>query len=224
VTAPFGTLIARARSFVRDEGASFIDDDDLGNWINEAYKDIASRLEILQREEAWHISGATPADRQNLPMPTAAGVGTYAITSLRLGLVDVQFVSDDVFNDWQDATSSPPTTIARVFNGQIELYPIPDDAQEYVLRFVYVPADLVQPNDLHVLPVQLERKLVEYAVSQANMKDGDYASADRWFLKYEQGLPQVTRGRETQMPGTMSFQPAPTYFEEDARSHRSSMG
>jgi hypothetical protein len=213
VTAPFGTLIARARSFVRDEGASFIDDDDLGNWINEAHKDIAARLEVMQRTETGTTTGT-------ITLPLTAGTFTVAVLSLRLGTTDVQFVNDAVFNSWADATSTPPTTLGKVFNGEIVLYPA--DTVDYELKVAFIPADLVQPNDLHTLPQQLERKLIEYAVAQANLKDGDYAASDRWFLKYEQGLPQVSLGKSLESPAVMSFQPEPDYFTLDALQHRSS--
>ncbi len=221
--ATFEALIGRARSFVRDATGSFIDDDDLGNWINEAYRDLAARLSILQRQEESNITGLTPADRQTLALPVSSGNATYEILSLRLGDVDVQFVADEVFNSWQDSAGTPPVTIARVFDGQIELYPIPEEGTEYTLRYAFVPAELVQQNDIHILPVQLERKLVEYAVAQAKYKDGDDPAGDRWFMRYEQDLPQVSRGRETLQPGPMSFTPAATYFELDAASHRSNL-
>ncbi len=221
MTATFGDLVERARSFTRDTSGAFIEDEDLAVWINEAYKDIASRLQIAQREEAWHIGGATPAERQTLPLPTSSGRSTYEVLSLRLGTVDVQFVNDDLFNDWQDGHDVPPVTIARIFDGQIELYPIPAENTEYTLRYAFVPADLVQASDQHMLPTHLERKLVEYAVASAKLKDGDDATSDRFFARYEQGLPQLSTGRETLQPGPMSFQPAQSWFEQDARAHGS---
>jgi hypothetical protein len=220
VTAPFGTLIARARSFVRDEGGSFIDDDDLGNWINEAYRDIAARLEVMQHEVEGDIWSTF--DHLDLPPDAVLNPDVVVILSLRFETTDVQFVADQTFNQWRDDTASPPTTLGRVFDGKIEVYPLPAEGVHYVLRYAYIPDELVQPNDLHVLPVQLERKLIEYAVAQAKLKDEDHAASDRWFLKYEQGLPQVSTGRTVQMPGTMSFQPAPTYFELDALQNRGS--
>jgi hypothetical protein len=215
VSDTFGNLIERARSFLRDSGGTYIDDDDIGTWINEAHKDIAARLEVMQRTEEGTTTGT-------IPMPTTDGTFTVVILSLRIGITDIQFVSDAVFNSWADATSSPPTTLGRVWEDQIELYPTTTDAADYVLKVAFIPADLVNSEDVHVLPVQLERKLVEYAVAQANMKDSDYAASDRWFLKYEQGLPQISLGKTAQTPGTMSFQPAPTYWELDALQHRSS--
>ncbi len=224
MTATFGELIERARSFTRDTAGTFIEDEDLAVWINEAYKDVASRLQIVQREEAWHITGTTLAERQGLPLPTSSGNATYEVLSLRLGTVDVQFVASDLFNDWQDAGDTPPVTIARVFDGQIELYPIPDELTPYTLRYAYVPADLVDPSDEHMLPTHLERKLVEYAVAQAKYKDDDPANGDRWFSRFEQGLPQLSTGRETLQPGPMSFQPAQSWFEADARAQGSERG
>ncbi len=221
MTATLAELVARARTFTRDTSGAFIEDDDLVVWINEAYKDLASRLQVVQREEAWHITGATPADRQGLPLPTSSGNATYEVLSLRLGTVDVQFVNSELFNDWQDAGDVPPVTLGRIFNGQIELYPIPDELTEYTLRYAFVPADLVDAADEHMLPTQMERKLVEYAVASAKLKDGDDATSDRFFARYEQGLPQLATGRETLQPGPMSFQPAQSWFEEDARAHGS---
>jgi hypothetical protein len=216
MTAQLLTLIERVRSFCRDSAGGFIDDDDVVAWINEAYADIASRLSVMQRTDNGTTSGS-------ITLPTTDGSFTVEVLSLRFGVTDVQFVSDSVFNSWADSTSTPPTTLARVWEGRIDLYPVPN-AQDYEIRVAFIPSPLRQSSDKHVLPLQLERKLIEYAVSQAKLKDEDYAGSDRWFLKYEQGLPQVSTARTVQMPGPMSFQPEPTYFEDDARSHRSSMG
>jgi hypothetical protein len=214
MTATFVQLITRARSFVRDEGASFIDDDDLGNWINEAYRDIAARLPVMQRTDTGTATGL-------INLPTTNGTFTVEILGLRFGSSEVEFVNDAVFDSW--AGAAPPTMIARVWQNQIEVSPTPD-LDDYELKIAFIPAELVQPGDVHVLPIQLERKLVEYAVSQAKLKDEDFASSDRWFIKYEQGLPQVSTSRSVQQPGPLSLGLEPSYFDLDALRHRSTPG
>lgn len=203
MTAPFGELITRARTFVRDEGASFIDDDDLGNWINEAQTDLAARTEVLDHE----VTGTTS---DNIAFPTPDMV---TFRSLRLGTDDVEFVSDDDFNIIKDLGVTSPNTIARVFDDVIELYPTPEADTEYTLRYSQIPYGLVQPNDLHSLPLQMERKLIEYAVAQAKYKDGDPGDGDRWLARYEQGLPPVSTGRERQQTGPLSFARRPNAWD-----------
>ncbi len=206
-------LVERARSQVRDPGGSFILDEDLVIWANEAQTDIAARTEVLQKT----VSGQTWAGMGGLSMPPQANVNPemVEILSLRLGEDDVTFVSDRTFNDYKDEGAIPATTIGRVFEGTIELYPTPAANITFVLRYSFIPAPLIGSDDVLSLPSQMDRKVVEYMVAQAKYKDGDPAEGDRWLARYEQGLPPLNTGRRLLDPGPMDLHFEPNSFELD---------
>lgn len=208
MVADLNTLVERVRSHSRDDGGSFITDGDIVTWLNEAQTDISARTEVLQHETSGTTSGT-------IPMPPGTSPEMVEILSLRLGTDDVEFVSDATWNSWKDLKDNPTNTLGRVFDKVIELYPTPTANTAYVLRYSKIPFELTQSSDEHELPLQFERKLVEFAVAQAKLKDSDPYEASLWLSRYEQGLPQVNTGSRLNFPGPMAFVPDPGPFELD---------
>lgn len=186
-------LMERQRTFLRDSGGGFISDDDLVAWTNEAQTDIAARTQVLHDSVTGTTSGT-------IPLPTDPAL--IEIIELLLGTDRVAFVDSVTFNSFTDQGIAPGTTIARVFETDIELYPTPS-ASVYVLRFSKIPNPLVNGSDEHELPPQFERKLIEYPVAQGKYKDGATDEGDRWLARYEQGLPGVSIGREKYFTGPL---------------------
>lgn len=197
-------LIARVRTVLRDDAAVFVTDPDVTVWLNDAYTDLATRTDTIEGTFSGTTAGATLA----LP-PTGTSVVSRP-TSLRLGLAgddDVVFVDDDVWNSWFDSGATPEFTLGRVYAHQIELYPTPTTGTAYTLRALLIPAPLAAGADVHLLPIQLERKLVLYAQAQAKLKLAEDTSAQEYLAMYEQGLPAVSIGTEQQNPGPFTLIP-----------------
>lgn len=182
----FTTMETRVFDLVRDPGKVFVTSVMVKSWLNEAYLDIASRLRLVRDQ----TTGNTLAGNV-IALPTSKEV--LEIVSLRLATVDVAFVDDDTWNSWSDSAESPPTTLGRVFNGNIELYPTPTTGTAYVLRYVESPPELVAGADVPDLPTYLHWKLVHYARYLALLKDGD-SDATNHLAKYELGLPDPPTG------------------------------
>lgn len=193
---------------LRDTARSFFDKEEIDAWLNEAALDLATRLELLQHE--W--TGTT--SDENITLPDEL----IRITRLRLGAKNVSFVDDDVW--WQESDNAAADTerpIARVFSGQIEVYPSPTTSTAYVLRGTRTPDALVDPEDAPDLPLQLHRKLIDYARYQALLKDG----SDRWqpyAAEYERGLPEVPTGIVKLQPGPFLAALAPGPFDLDPQA------
>jgi hypothetical protein len=191
-------LRARARSFVPDRDGSFIADGDLDNYINEAYLDLADRLDGIELEFDGTTSGST------ITLPPSGGTTIKRVSSLRIDEEDVAFVDDVTFNAYSADVSDPGFTIGRVFASTVELFPDPGSGTDYVLRCVVIPAVLTA-SDTHQLPVWIERKLVDFAAYRACMKADELYRGREFLSMYLEGLPEPSYGKDRSIPGPLTL-------------------
>lgn len=204
------TMRGQVRNSLRDSEKTFITDAEINDWLNEAYRDLATRLKIApqkqQTEADVAISGNT------LPVPA----DFVDLIHLRLGTNDdVQFVNDDEWNAFKDAGSSPSRTIARIFNNNFEFYPTPDASTAYVLRYYAMPVALAADADVPAIPEILHIKLVHYAKAMGLWKSDEPTLGDRWMQLYEDGLPGRNVGKERAIPGPLQLIPERTAWDDD---------
>jgi hypothetical protein len=208
-------LSERVWTHTRDDDHEFITSEDVRAWLNDAQTELATRLDLIRRE----VSAST--DGTNL---IALPDDNLTVLSLRLGTDDVEFVDDDIWNAWSDLGSSPSSTIARIFAGNLELYPTPDTDTDYTLRYAALPTELVEDTDESELPPQWHVHLTFYAISQAYAKEKDVFMADRWLARWEESLPQMPFGREALDPGPTNLVPMAGPFDvldgDDGPIHR----
>lgn len=193
---------------LRDESRSFVTNDDVLDWLNEAYFDLNARMRFLRSEALGTASG-------DITFPADPAV--LEILSLRLGTDDVDFVDDDVFNSWSDDGATPANTLGRVFERVIQLYPSPT-ASDYTLRYVREPTQLVEDTDVPELPEHLQVKLIRYAQAQAFLKMDQSNEFTAFLGMYEQGLPPPPGVAKPINPGPLqvSYEKGP--FDIDPQS------
>ena len=201
-------LIDRASGFGRDSGGGFITPQDYLDWLNEAQVDLAARLQLFEEQVSSTTSG------NSIALSTSPEL--LEIQDLLLGTDDrVEFISSPDWNALLDNGATPTRTVARVFDGNIELYPTPTTGTAYVLRFKRLPTPLIAGEDTVELPSQLHRKAIEYMKAQGRFKSGDFDEGNNWLSLYEQSLPRVSSGRErfftppismTRRPSAMDLQ------------------
>jgi len=180
--------------------------------LNEAITDLGVRLQIFEQETSTTTTGIN-----SLSLPTAPGV--VEMEDLLLGTQDhVRFVSADEWDANVDAKTVPSNTIAQVFDDHIELYPTPKSGTAVKLRYKRFPIVLVNGEDIVEVPVQLERKLIEYAASRARYKDGDFDGGNNWNIMYEKGLPASSTGREKFFAQPLQVQRLGNIFDADPRA------
>ena len=204
-----GEMRSRVRSVVRDTAGTFVTDDDINDWLEEANIDLAARLRLLQGED----TGTTTGNSVTLP------TDFIAMHTLRLGTEDdVMFTDDDVWTSYSDEAVSVTNTLGRIWEGAAQLYPTPADGTAYALRYYRTPVAMSDTTDSE-LPVSFHTKMVNYARAHASIKDGEQSQANMYFSLYEQGLPPVSRERERLTPGpmTMRLEPGPFDLDPEAR-------
>lgn len=191
----FITQQDRTYDGLRDAAKEFIVPVEVRAWINEAQRDLAHRLKILQKELAANVGVS-----QEVPLPA----DLIEIRELRIGTdnADVNFTDSERWWDASDALLADPYggPFGRVWEGNIEVYPKPVDGTAYKLRYIYEPADLVADGDISVLPLELHPKMVDYARSQAFLRLNETVAAQSHLNKYLEGLPSPPLGQNRIMP------------------------
>lgn len=208
-----GQIKGQVWSLVRD-GGSFVTADDIEAWANEAQFDLAARLGLLQTEINSTITGGVIA----LPPDPDTQPEVARVLSLRLGTDDVEFTNDDVFHSWADSGDTPPHTLGRSFDGQIELYPVPADGTAYELRYEHFPEPFASDAASSALPHHLHPRIVFYARHMAFLKVDDLPSSERFLAMYLEGLPGPDLGRAKIDPGPIRVSRASGPFDTDAEA------
>src|SRR5688572_26825850 len=103
-------LLKATYSVIRDSPRELVSQDDMIDALNDAYVDLAVRLEVLKRETAGTTSGGT------VPIPDGTGEPPACIRIFALRLADgpVDFTNDATWFSHFDGDSSPRRTLARV--------------------------------------------------------------------------------------------------------------
>lgn len=204
----------RVYNLLRDSERNFISPDMIAAWLNMAQADICLRTRTMTN--ATTGSGATTA----ISLPTDFIAGQSLTLTNTEGTARVEFTSEDIFDSYQDANVVPPHTLARVWQGNIELFPTPIAGTTYSLRYAYIPADLANPDDVCTLPMGLQLKMVSYAVAQAKYAEAEIDEADRYMAEYERELPAPNIGKEKYVVGPISLVPEPTAPERQQEWER----
>lgn len=177
-------------------------------WLNEAQLDVAQRIGLLQETD----TEVDLAESGNLiPLPA----DFLEFRSLLVGTDDdVEIVDHHVWESYFQPGIELNHTIARFWEGNLELYPAPEAGTALRLRFLRKPAVLDLPTDIPEIPEHLQAKLIYFARAQAYMAIGELDVADRHQAVYERGLP--TKGVDRQFADyPMQIIPVAGPFDRD---------
>jgi hypothetical protein len=199
----------RVNAHIRDSDNSFVTVAQIKGWLNDAAHDIAVRTRAIRRE----ATGNQAAADNTLPLPA----DFHSALALRLGGDEtVEFVDDEVWWSWSDSGEGLTPSIARVFGGNIELYPTPEDTLAYALRYVALPAEMTADADISELPAEWHPRVPNYALYQAMIKLDDANRATMFFELYDMGLPPLASGQERFNPGPITLRRQPGPFDIDS--------
>lgn len=203
----------RVFTVLRDTSREFVTNDDVDDWLSEAYVDVNARYRYLRAES----TGTTTGD---ITMPTSPRV--LEVLKLKVGTAEVEFTDDEVFDSFVDhgATPSNSGVLGRVFEGVIELYPAPVDAA-YTLRYIREPVPLTGDDQSPELPEHLQVKMIRYAQAQAFLKMDQASEFSAYYALYEQGLPSPPGIVKPINPGpfVVTFEKGPFDLDPEARHY-----
>jgi len=202
-----GELRARVRETIRDESSAFILDNEINDWLHEAYLDLCARLRLLRNR----ATGTTTATGTIL-LPATPVV--LDVTRLRIAgdRTDTQPADDGVFISWQLDGSSPPVRLFRIFDGTIETHPAAVSVT-YTLEYVQEPVALADDGASPEITEHLQTKMVRYAQAQAMLKSDDAGRFSAYEHLYEDGLPAPAGLVHNDRPGPITISPEMGYFD-----------
>jgi len=235
-------LESQVYAVLRDERREFVTEPMVITWLNEAQRDLASRLHELITDQKTGVVGEDAATYYASDGTTDLGADAIVVPS---DLITVKtllvgdseftvFTDDEVFNSYVQVEGTPIRGIGRIFGMQtydagldfmgyehfIELVG-PASGDAYVMRYTRYPLELEDPNDVVEVPQYLETRIVNYARSHAKAQQGEDAQRDYYMALYERNLPAPPNGQILTRPGpiTMSYEGNAFDYQADA-SHR----
>jgi len=239
VAATLDSLLTQVYAVLRDERREFVTEEMVALWLNEAQRDLASRIRELVTEEKtgtvgestgtyFASDGTTDLAANKVLVPADLTM----VRSLIVGGISVVFTDTDVFDPYELAAATPPTTLGRIFGVQtydntptltgyerfIEVLGN-ESGDVYTLRYTRAPVQLVDPNDVVEVPVYLETKIVNYARAHAKWQEGEQAQGDSYYALYTENLPAPPRGHILTRPGPFTMTYEGNAFDIDGK-HR----
>lgn len=192
-------LTGKVRATLRDSEAAYITDNNIKDWLNEAYLDLNARLRLKQAT----VSSNTDANG-NIAFPS----DFVEMISLWINSEPVSIEGDETFLAWKlDGQQIPPIQLVRVFNNQFETYPVVATTA-YRLDYVARPTVLSGGSDTpSVLTEELTPRLVKYAISEAKRVEGELTEAGTYMGEYLEGLPGRPRNMYRKQPGPLIIVP-----------------
>ena len=224
------SLITQVYAVLRDERREFVTEEMVLLWINEAQRDLASRIRELVTDEkvgtVGESAGTYYASDGTTDLAATRVLAPPDLTMVRSFIaagVSVVFTDTDVFDPYQLADANPPAVLGRIFGMQtysaapgpaltgyerfIEVLGV-DAGAAYTLRYTRAPVELTNPNDVVEVPVYLETKLVNYARAHAKWQEGEQVQGENYYMLYSENLPAPPRGHILTRPGpfTMTYE------------------
>jgi hypothetical protein len=188
----YAEIRERVYVFVDDSARTFVSETDVDMWVKEGIDDLSSRLRLSQAQDTGTTSGGAITVPADFLEPV----------SLQVGSKYAEWVSNDLFHSYV-ASGQDADPIARIFSGQIEVYPTTDTA--YTLRYWSLASDTSQFRG------NLKLRLVNYVLSRVKAKEGDYRGSEYYLGLYERGLPAPSdvSVNSQPLPSGISFQFGP---------------
>jgi hypothetical protein len=201
-----GEMVDQAFVHIQDSARSYIREDSVIGWLNEAMFDLDARYRVTVKQATGTFTDNT------ITLPT----GVLDIDFLRVGSqsVDTDFLTDTDFNLLAYGTSQPTISVARRYGTTVEVYPTPDVGTAWTLRYLGEPTALADNADVPALPTVLHRKMVLFAASEALFQEGNYELGGMKRSDYESDLPMapaaILRRKEGMASMSLRFGPYDT--------------
>lgn len=167
-------IARRVRNQFGDSAGIIVTDQALYDWVNDACRDIAMANGLLQ------IRGT---------LTTSVGVGDYAVPSNLLTLISAYFngeklkgMSQQQADEYGQTNPNNASGVPQMFSqygDNITLYPAPSSADDLVLFYTRIPAEVDSMDDVPEIALQYHNRIVEYCLAKAAELDNDSSAGNR---------------------------------------------
>ncbi len=143
----FLELKARLRKSVKNPDEADVSEADLGEYINDGYRDLASRYSYHQTRKRCQFTTEVGQVKYQLPSDCAAVLRVSDVTSGR----KLTKAGDRNISDRLGITNFAPRGYER-YRNYLQLLPTPDAAYVIEVFYIALPCKLVNDTDCPVLP------------------------------------------------------------------------
>lgn len=183
-------IVRQVREIAGDVAVLQFSNETLTDWINNGVRECALQNTLLQAK-----AKATQAQNQR----------TYTlpedIFKIHSILSDTQKLEVLSLGEWEDRnydlTLTGTPTVAAVYAGQVDLYPIPDAAGILYVNYTKNPREIRYINDgtnegyspsSPDIPVAYHNRLITYCLAQIALQDDDYAKYQAMMNEFTTGV------------------------------------
>jgi hypothetical protein len=176
----FGELKSRLRRSVKNPSQDDVSDEELGEYINYGYKDLAGRYAYHQTRKICTFSTVAGESKYQLP-PDCASVlrlrdNTHGKKLRKSGDRGLSSRGVPEVNFW-------PSSYVR-YRNYVNLRPVPDGIYVIEIYYIAIPQLLVNDTDLPVLPDTWDVGVWLRAIWYYHMTNGDTAQATTALTNY----------------------------------------
>lgn len=196
-------LDVRSRIDEASGGNGFWSDNELTRWINEAQRDIARRVEVLQVFNTTVLAVAGTA-KYNLP---ANVIRVHRVEFVPNGSTQVYPMESRVYDEMDQVWGVNPSTqrsypsfyvIWGVPGGtalQMQVYPVPSSGGNFNIYYYRLPVDVVAGADTLDIPEGWQDMVALYCeyVAKRKLRDQTWQEAKQLYEETLQNLISVTR-------------------------------
>lgn len=149
-------------------------------WLNDAQRIMVRQCEIRTSQETASYT-------------TTAGVSELELPEDFARLIDFTSESGPIpqlklpeYDALESVSGTPSAYVPS--GGDLVLYPTPDGAYAFTLRYWRLPKDMSADSDEPETPAQYHALLPAYAMQKAYARENDYAASNFWKGEWEAGL------------------------------------
>lgn len=176
----FGELKARLRKSVKNPSVDDVPDSELGEHINDGYKDLAGRYAYHQTRKRCTFTTEVGQSKYQLPADCASVLrlrdNTHGRKLKKSGDRGLSSRGVPEINFW-------PSSYVR-YRNYVDLRPVPDGNYVIEIYYIAIPQLLVADTDLPVLPDTWDIGIWLRAIWYYHMVHGDSAQATQALNNY----------------------------------------
>lgn len=206
-------IVRQVREVAGDIAVLQFSNETITDWINNGVRECALQNSLLQAK----AKATQVATQRTYTLPE----DIFKIHSILSGTQKLEILS---LAEWEDRnldlTAVGTPTIACVYAGQLDLYPIPDVAGDIFVNYTKNPREIRYINDgtsegylpaTPDIPVVYHNRLITYCLAQVALQDDDYAKYQAMMNEFTTGVVDLNHLKNQ----TEQHYPYQTYVDWD---------
>lgn len=192
------SIMSRVRNLAGDTSALQFTDAMLVDWINDGVRECAIQNLLLQKRATTVVS----LGQGDYSLPTdILKIHSVKYDGNKLRLLTLEEFDAYTGGEGTESEVGVPT-IAYIWAGSLNLYPVPDNSSSAVsIDYIYNPVEVSISSldvELSSLPIQYHSRIVDYCLAQVAQQDDDMPRYQTKMLEFSTGISQIKDHSETQ--------------------------